>query len=79
MTYDPEIGRDMRFQLQSPAGTVVGLVTSEFEESGVDQFKTVVFDDNAENIITSHESGTFRPEEPLSAFNSQDIQGNWKT
>ena len=69
---------DLVISLQSPAGTEVEL-TSNNGGSG-DDYSVTVFDDDAATSITTGTApfnGTFQPEELLSAFNGESVQGDW--
>lgn len=72
---------DLIVTLRSPSGTVVTL--SNQEGGGGNNFCRTVFDDAAAASITSILSsqapftGSWRPENPLSAFNGQSANGNW--
>lgn len=69
---------DLTISLESPAGTVV-VLTSENGGSGSD-YSVTVFDDDATTSITAGVppfNGTFKPEEALSAFNGESVQGDW--
>ena len=69
---------DLTLSLESPAGTTVRLTT---ENGGSGQnYSITVFDDDATNSITSGTppfDGTYIPEEMLSTFNGESIQGDW--
>jgi subtilisin-like proprotein convertase family protein len=81
---------DVRFYLQSPAGTRVQLINNiGTTRNNVN----VLFDDAASNPISSHTSNndsatagttvppyqrTFRPFQALSAFNGQEAAGTWR-
>ncbi len=72
---------DMELTLVSPSGTRVELID---DKGGFgDNLFDTVFDDSAARSISSilpHESpftGTFRPLEPLSAFDGEDANGIW--
>ena len=70
---------DLALDLMSPAGTTVRLFNHH--GAGGDNFSGTMFDDQAATAITSGAapySGSFRPFEPLSAFNGQELQGTWK-
>ncbi len=69
---------DLTITLISPAGTEVEL-TSQNGGSG-DNYSVTVFDDYATTSITAGAppfNGTFQPEELLSAFNGESVQGDW--
>ena len=69
---------DLTISLQSPSGTVV-VLTSNNGGSG-DNYSVTVFDDDAATSITTGAApfnGTFQPEEALSAFNGESVQGDW--
>ena len=86
--YTTEIG----FALQSPTGTVVDLVydqtpgpptyNTDFTFPDGSPRVLVTFDDAAATLVGTDVadvpvSGTFRPEEPLSAFNGESPFGTW--
>ncbi len=74
-TYDS----DLHVTLISPSGTRV-LLFANVGDSGVD-FHNTVFDDSAIiplNVGTAPFTGTFRPQQALSAFNNEDAFGAWK-
>ncbi len=72
---------DLNIYLISPAGTRVKLVADRGGNS--DNFTNTEFDDSAAVAIASVTpamapfTGTFRPEEPLSAFIGEDSGGKW--
>ena len=69
---------DLRISLRSPAGTVV-VLTSSNGGSGVN-YSVTVFDDDATTPIAAGAppfNGTFIPEQALSAFNGESVQGDW--
>jgi subtilisin-like proprotein convertase family protein len=73
-TYDS----DLRISLKSPAGTTITLVNRR-GGSG-DNFTQTVFDSDAAVSITSGTApftGTYRPEQSLTAFNTQNASGTW--
>jgi subtilisin family serine protease/subtilisin-like proprotein convertase family protein len=73
-TYDS----DLRISLKSPAGTTITLVNRR-GGSG-DNFTDTVFDSDAAVSITSGTApftGTYRPEQSLTAFNTQNASGTW--
>ncbi|MEM7396366.1 MAG: proprotein convertase P-domain-containing protein, partial [Verrucomicrobiota bacterium] len=74
---------DLEISLRSPAGTVVDLVTEAGE--GGNNFCQTRFDDDgpfrsAQTMIAAEQpfTGTFRPKEPLSAFDGEDPNGMWR-
>jgi subtilisin-like proprotein convertase family protein len=70
---------DLRMTLRSPAGTTVTLVNQR--GSGGDNFTNTVFDDEAATAIGAGSApftGSFRPEEPLSAFDAEASAGTWQ-
>ena len=84
---------ELSIQLVSPAGTVVYLVHSwATAQSGQGSYPNysaapsrvqVIFDDSAATAVgtTDNEApvtGTFRPAEPLSAFQGEDAAGVWR-
>ncbi|HMO37001.1 MAG TPA: proprotein convertase P-domain-containing protein, partial [Gemmatales bacterium] len=69
---------DLEFQLVGPNGTIVNLITRR-GGSG-DNFVNTVLDDQAANPIsagTAPFTGSFRPEQPLSAFHGISGNGTW--
>ena len=73
---------DLKVSLQSPAGTTV-LIINEAGGSGNNFCQTVLDDTGAQSIQTVSSSaapftGTFSPNSPLSAFNGQAPNGDWK-
>ena len=73
-TYD----RDLFIQLQSPLGTTVTL--SNRNGGSSDNFINTVFDDEAAVAIGAGSApftGSFRPDQLLSAFDGQDAFGVW--
>ena len=73
------MGSDLEISLISPAGTTVRLA-NHVGGSG-DNFTNTVFDDEAATAIGSGTppfTGSFRPFQPLSAFDGQVIAGTWK-
>jgi subtilisin-like proprotein convertase family protein len=69
---------DLRVWLVSPTGTQVLLFANvgSFHQN----FTDTTFDDDATADITqgvAPYTGTFRPQEPLSAFNGENAQGTW--
>jgi subtilisin-like proprotein convertase family protein len=69
---------DLIISLTSPAGTTVRLANRN--GSSGDNFTNTVFDDAAAVAVSSGSApftGSFRPFEPLSAFNGQQVQGTW--
>jgi subtilisin-like proprotein convertase family protein len=69
---------DIDFSLQSPAGTTVQLFNRR--GSGNDNLPNITFDDEAAQSIDSAPTpytGSYRPEQPLSAFDGQDFNGVW--
>jgi subtilisin-like proprotein convertase family protein len=70
---------DLVIALISPAGTKV-LLFNRHGGSG-DNLTNTVFDDEAATAISSGAApftGSFRPFEPLTAFDGQQAQGTWK-
>lgn len=70
---------DLDITLFSPAGTPV-LLVADRGGSG-DHFIQTVFDDDAATPISDESApftGTFRPEQPLSAFVNESVHGDWK-
>ena len=70
---------DLEIDLESPAGTVVRL----FNRHGgsADNFTGTVFDDEAATAIAAGAApftGSFRPHQPLSAFDGQSTAGTWR-
>ncbi len=69
---------DLTIDITSPEGTTVRLANRN-GGSG-DNFTDTVFDDEAATAITAGAApftGSFRPFQPLSAFDGQRILGNW--
>ena len=69
---------DLAIMLKSPAGTVVTLSQSRGGDG--DNFTATVFDDEAATAIGAGAApftGSFRPDQPLSAFDSQTADGTW--
>ena len=69
---------DLVIDLTSPAGTTVRLVN--MRGGSGDNFTNTVFDDEAATSITAGVApftGSFRPEQPLSAFDGQPASGTW--
>ncbi|MBN8583645.1 MAG: S8 family serine peptidase [Ignavibacteria bacterium] len=69
---------DLEFSIKSPAGTEV--ILSSRRGAAGDNFINTIFNDSAANPISSGTApftGSFRPENPLSAFNGQNPMGNW--
>jgi len=82
--FNPEIS----MSLQSPAGTIVNLIfdqtpgPSTYRQTGQAGRVVVTFDDSAAALVGTTNSGTptsgtFRPAQPLSAFNNELPQGIW--
>jgi subtilisin-like proprotein convertase family protein len=75
---------DLTMTLRSPSGTTVTLFNRPggVNNSGNNFCKTV-FDDSAVNSIqnvavgAAPYTGTFKPASPLSAFNGENMAGNW--
>ena len=70
---------DLQIDLTSPAGTTVRLV-DQAGSSG-DNFTNTVFSDDAATPITAGAApftGSFRPVQPLSAFDGEAATGVWK-
>jgi subtilisin-like proprotein convertase family protein len=70
---------DLTIDLISPAGTTVRL----FNRNGGsgDNLTGTVFDDAATTAISDGAApftGTFRPAQPLSAFDGEQLHGTWK-
>ena len=73
---------DLKLTIESPVGTQVLLSNKRRGDSG-DSFIDTVFDDSASTSIAdpsnvSPFTGTFKPEQLLSAFNGEDANGTWK-
>ncbi len=69
---------DLTISLESPTGTIVTL-TSNNGGNG-QNYSITVFDDDATTPITSATppyDGTYIPEEALSVFNGESVQGDW--
>lgn len=85
LEYDHTFPHDLKITLLSPKGTAATLVDrggkSERLAKGKDR-NTVVFDDSAGAAIDATTpiplDGTFRPASPLSAFNGESMNGEWK-
>lgn len=83
--------REMYMLLSSPVGTDIVLIESTFDDGGSGNGRTytsntdyngvvtIVFDDSAATRVggLAPESGTFRPEQALSAFDGEDPTGEW--
>ena len=70
---------DLDIYLYSPSDTRVTLVTDE--GSSGDNFSGTVFDDEAGASVVGASApfnGSYRPEQPLSAFDGQPINGTWR-
>jgi subtilisin-like proprotein convertase family protein len=70
---------DLTIDVISPAGTIVRVFNRH--GGGGDNLTDTVFDDAATTSITAGAApftGSFRPFEPLSTFNGQQIHGTWK-
>lgn len=81
---------DLRITLTSPAGTTVTLLTWTGNVQAGDNYNDLL-DDQAANAIGTHDPAaldpltpapppyfhSFRPSNPLSAFNGQNALGNW--
>ncbi|MFC1858424.1 PA14 domain-containing protein [Thermodesulfobacteriota bacterium] len=70
---------DADIYLVSASGTRIRLA-DKVGSSG-DNFRKTTFDDSATTAITSGSApftGTFKPEQPLSTFNGQDPNGQWR-
>jgi subtilisin-like proprotein convertase family protein len=78
---DHTFNGDLIFRLTSPAGTTVTLINRR--GGGGNNFCTVLLDDDGGFPATSTMStagaisGNFAPENPLSAFDGQNPNGNW--
>ncbi len=71
---------DLRMTLRSPDGTEVRLFTNRGSVPAFQDFNDTVFDDEAAAAISAGTppfAGSFRPEEPLSAFDGIDSNGMW--
>lgn len=72
---------DIDIFLIAPSGTEIELSTDN--GGGGDNFTNTVFDDNADDSITDISSsdapftGSYQPEEALSALNGENAEGNW--
>ena len=76
ITY-PYVG-DLDIYIQGPDGTEVELSTGN--GGGGSNYTNTTFDDEASTPITSGSppfTGSFRPEEPLSAFDGKTTKGTW--
>jgi len=77
---------EIRMTLESPSETVVDLVFDTgdgetYTDDGNADRVQVTFDDSADEVVGANggvpETGTFRPEEALSAFDDEDPTGDW--
>ena len=80
---------DLQFTLQSPNGTRVQLTNGDTASTNGDNFN-VLLDDVAPQVVNSDSptgdhsttappyQNTFRPRNPLSAFNGQNSAGTWR-
>lgn len=69
---------DLEIYLIGNSGEEIALSISNGGDG--DHYTNTVFDDDATLSITEGEApfdGTFRPEEPLSTFNMQEVSSNW--
>lgn len=74
----PRVGK-LDVWLVSPAGTTVML--SDTNGGMNPNFTDTIFDDQAEVAIadgTAPFTGTFRPDDPLALFNTQNARGTWQ-
>ncbi len=72
------LDKDINLYLVSPSGREVMLSTKN--GTGMDHYTNTVFDDEAVTFINQGMppfTGTFRPEQPLSAFDDTAASGNW--
>ena len=70
---------DLVISVIGPDGTTV--ILSNRRGSGGDNFTDTVFDDEAATAISAGSApftGSFRPEQPLSAFDGKSAAGQWK-
>lgn len=73
----PWIG-DLTVSLTSPNGTEITLISSRTDDGN--NYSNTTFDDDASSLINTGSApftGSFRPEQPLSIFNSEFSNGNW--
>ena len=70
---------ELSFQVQSPTGTVVTLVPQNTYGGNYGGVVTTVFQDGAATISPAATpiSGTFAPNEALSVYNTQNVNGIW--
>jgi hypothetical protein len=70
---------EISFRLRSPTGAVVTLVSEGAYSGGTPSGAvTVTFDDDAATGVSgTPTTGTFRPAEPLSAFDGEPAAGTW--
>jgi len=74
---------DLRVELTSPTGTKIDLIKQIDDNSGPgagNNFTNSVLDDAGTTAITAGAApftGTFSPQNALSAFNGQESKGNW--
>lgn len=71
---------DMTISLISPTGTEIQLVARPCTNASLLNI-TATFDDSGSTVVCATNpaiSGTVKPLQPLSAFNGQAINGNWK-
>ncbi len=76
-TYDTWVG-DLTLKLKNPQGTIVEL--SSFNGDDGAHYTNTIFDDDASQTITQGTApftGSYKPEESLSAFNGISANGNW--
>ena len=69
---------DLEIQLESPAGTIVGLTSDN--GGGGDNYIGTVFEDACATAIPAGSApfaGCFSPESPLSGFDGEDSDGTW--
>lgn len=80
---------DLQFTLQSPGGTRVQLTNGDTNSVSGDNFNVLLDDSAAQLVNTDSATGnhsttappyqnTFRPRNPLSAFNGENSAGTWR-
>ncbi len=72
---------DLRITLVGPGDdTPRRVVLSEFRGGGGDGYRSTLFDDEASHSVAAGSApfaGSYRPEQPLSAFDGQNARGRW--
>ena len=79
---DHPVTSHLTISLTSPSGTTIELSSGNSPSAclcSADYHKTCFSDDANENITNAHApfTGFFIPEEPLSSFNGEDVNGTW--